>query len=308
VIPPHLLRIAAVAALLPIGCVDALADEEALRGEVRIDGSSTVYPVQAVAAETFAAAYPDVRITVGVSGTRGGLRRLCAGDIDVAEASRPMTATERDACAERGIDPVEVPVAMDGVTIVVPAAWDLACLTLDELRRLWRADSEVRRWSDLRPGLPDEGVVLFGAGPSSGTFDVFTEMVLGTPRSSRPDYQASEDDNVIVSGVAGARHALGYLGYGYYAANRDRLAAVAVDAGEGCVSPGPETIVDGRYAPLARPLHLYVDRAALRRPAVHEFLRFFLHNAERIVADAGLQPLEAATYREAVALLDRAPS
>lgn len=300
----HSVRVVALAIVALTACADSVAEGDGLRGDVRVDGSSTVYPIQAGAAETFAAAYPKVRVTVGVSGTRGGLRRLCTGEIDLAGASRRMSAEERAACSARGIEPLELPIARGGVTVVAPAAWGLECLTLDELRRLWRDGSAIRRWSELRPDLPDEPVSLFGAGASSGTFDIFTEAVLGTPRQSRPDYQASEDDNVIVAGVAGARYALGFVGYGYYATSGADLRAIAVDAGNGCVEPGPVTIAEGRYRPLGRTLYLYVDPAALDRPAVSEFVRYFLLDAERLVGASGLQPLTTRRYLEVASDFD----
>jgi len=292
--------------LAAAGCGSGGAADDALTGEVREDGSSTLYPVAAAVAEEFRRVYPEVRVTVGVSGTGGGIRRLCADQVDLANASRAMTPNEAVACRAGGVDVVEVPLARDGITLVTsPRAEWLDCLTLAELRALWRPDSAVERWSDLRPGFPDREVHLYGAGAASGTFDYFTEQVVGEARASRIDYQASEDDNVIVTGVADDPDALGFFGYAYYAANAERLRSVAVDGGAGCVRPSLASIGDGSYVPLGRTLYLYLNRASLDRPAVALYVDFLLERAERLVAESGYRPLAAERYAESRATLAR---
>jgi len=271
-----------------------------MEGEVREDGSSTLYPIATASAEEFRREHPGVRLSVAVSGTGGGIRRLCSDQIDLANASRAMTPDEVAACRALGVEVIELPLALDGVTVVLSsdARW-MDCLTLGELRALWAPDSQVNFWRDLRPGFPDTPVRLFGAGASSGTYDFFTERVVGTRGRSRPDFQASEDDNVLVTGVAGDASALGFFGYAWFATNRDRLRAVAIDSGDGCVRPSPATISDGSYAPLVRSLYLYVNARSLERRSVATYVDFLLGRAERLVVEAGYVPLDASVYAEA---------
>jgi phosphate transport system substrate-binding protein len=271
---------------------------EGLTGAVAIDGSSTVYPISEAVAEEFMLENPEADVTVGFAGTGGGFKRLCAGETDIANASRPITEEERTTCAAAGIDLVEIPVAWDGLAILVnPANNSVQCLTKDELEKIWEPASTVQSWRNIRPDFPDTKLSLYGPGTDSGTFDYFTEAVMGTAKSSRADYQASEDDNILVQGVAGDVGALGYFGYAYYAENQDRLKLVAVDGGNGCVLPSDATIADGSY-PLSRPLFMYVHRGALAKPVMKAFVQFFMDHAEELVPTTGYHPLTAEQYRQ----------
>jgi phosphate transport system substrate-binding protein len=237
-------------------------------------------------------------VTVGVAGTGGGLRRFCRGDLDMANASRPMSRTEAAACAAAGVTFLEVPVAYDGITVAVhPSNTWVDSLTIAELRRLWRHEAEGRllRWSQLRPGFPDREVHLFGAGVDSGTFDYFTGVVTGAPRDSRGDYTSSEDDNMLVQGVAADPNALGYFGYAYYEAHRDSLRAVPIRADDTApaVLPTPETIRSGAYHPLSRPVFVYVNVRALEREAFKAFLDYYEAHIVDLARDVGYVPLDA---------------
>jgi phosphate transport system substrate-binding protein len=272
-----------------------------LTGRVQIDGSSTVFPIAEAFAEEFQLLNRDVRVTVGFSGTGGGFKRFCAGEIDVSNASRPITEAEIAACEAAGIDFLELAVAWDGLSVVANPANDfVSCLTTDELHRIWMPGSEVTTWRDVRSQWPDEQIRLYGPGTDSGTFDYFTETINGEAGASRPDYQASEDDNILVQGIAGDRYALGYLGYAYYAENAQRLTLVQVDGGGGCVIPTDQTIEDGSYSPLSRPLFLYVRRAALDRAEVRAFLAFVFEGAASLVPTTGYHALAAEDYDNAL--------
>jgi len=300
--------VTAGAALLLASCGGGEGDSsgsDAVSGAVAIDGSSTVFPIAEAVAEEFQIAYPDTRITVGVSGTGGGFERFCGGETDISNASRPIDEGEVAACAAAGVEFIEVPVAWDGLSVIVNPANDFVeCLTVQDLRRVWQPGSSVRTWRDVRPSWPAEPIRLYGAGTDSGTFDYFTEAINGEVGASRPDYQASEDDNILVQGVEGDRFALGYFGYAYYIENAERLKLVAVDGGSGCVAPSDETIADGTYAPLSRPLFMYVKRSALDRPAVREYVEFLLREAPVLIPTTGYHALSDAEYQ---AILDEIP-
>jgi phosphate transport system substrate-binding protein len=278
-----------------------------LTGAVSIDGSSTVFPIAEAVAEEFQIANPDVRVTVGFSGSGGGFKRFCAGETDVSDASRPINEQETATCAAAGIDFTEVTVAWDGLSVIVNPANDfVTCLTTQELRRIWEPGSTVSTWSDVRPEWPDEEINLYGPGTDSGTFDYFTETINGESGASRPDFQASEDDNILVQGVAGDEYALGYFGYAYYVENSDRLKLVQVDGGTGCVAPSDETIADGTYAPLSRPLFVYVKHDALMRPEVYAYITFLLEEAPTLVPTTGYHALSQAEYDDAMATMREA--
>lgn len=275
-------------------------------GRVIIDGSSTVFPVAEAAAEEYQLAHPGVPVTVGVSGTGGGFKRFCAGETDLATASRAISEGEIHDCDVAGIAWIELSVAWDGLSVVVNPGNDFVrCLTTDQLRRVWRPGSPVRLWRHLRPEWPAEEIRLYGPGTDSGTFDYFTETIMGESGASRPDFQASEDDNILVQGISGDRYALGYLGYGYYTENASRLRLVEVDGGEGCVRPTAESVRDGSYQPLSRPLFIYVKVDALRRPEVAHFTSFLLENGETILDFTGYEALTPGQY--AVELAKIAP-
>jgi phosphate transport system substrate-binding protein len=263
-----------------------------LSGRVQIDGSSTVGPYATAAAERFRAGNPDVRITVGVSGTGGGFERFCRGETDVSNASRPIKDEERQACESKGIDFVELQVANDALTVVVNNDNDwVECLTVAQLKKIWDQGSNVRTWRDVEAAWPDERIRLYGPGTDSGTFDYFTDEINGEEGRSRSDYSASEDDNVVVQGVSGDKGALGYFGLSYYEQNRDRLKALAIDGGDGCVEPTVENAQTGKYKPLSRPLFMYVKTDALGRPEVKAFLDFVLENEREIAESAQFVPL-----------------
>ena len=260
---------------------------EALSGRIEVDGSSTVAPIATLAAERFQRDNPDVKVTVGVSGTGGGFERFCGGETDLSDASRPIKDEEAEVCADAGIEYVEFQIANDALTLVVNKDNDWAdCLTVGELEKIWEPDSDVSNWRDVRASFPDEELELFGPGTDSGTFDYFTAEINGEEGASRSDYTATEDDNVIVQGVSGTSGALGYFGFSYFEQNQDRLKAVAVDDGDGCVEPSVESAQRGEYKPLSRPLFVYAKRDAFAEPQVAAFVRFMLANEQALADDA----------------------
>jgi phosphate transport system substrate-binding protein len=295
------IRLAALLApplLFGCGGGDQGADETALSGAIELDGSSTVYPITEALAEEFQRMHPRTRVTVGISGTGGGFKRFCAGEIDIADASRPIKDEERALCAENGVAFHEIRIAWDGLSVVTNPANDFVqCLTVDELKRIWEPGSTIANWSEIRPGFPNKRLALYGPGTDSGTFDYFTEAIVGEEDASRPDYTASEDDNVLVQGIAGDPEGLGYFGYAYYEENQDKLKLIAVDGGSGCVQPTVETIESGEYAPLSRPLYLYVREDALQQPQVGAFLEFGLTEGRELVRQVGYIPLRDEQYR-----------
>jgi phosphate transport system substrate-binding protein len=271
------------------------------------DGSSTVGPFTTRAAEDFKQQNADVEVTVGISGTGGGFERFCRDEIDLADASRPIEDDEKQNCADAGIEYVELPVANDALTVVVNSENDWAtCLTVDQLKAIWEPGSAVKNWQDVDPGFPDEPLRLYGPGTDSGTFDYFTGAIVGEEGESRTDYQASEDDNVIVEGVTGDRGALGYFGFSYYEQNQDAMKAVAIDDGSGCVAPSVQTAQDGTYAPLSRPLFVYAKTSSLERSEVAEFLTYMIDNGAEIAEQADFVPLTSEQLADAKAKLDAA--
>ena len=266
-----------------------------------VGGSSSLYPLSAAVAEDYAREHPGSRIVVRVSGTAGGMRRLCEGEIHIAGASRPMTSAEAARCRSAGIGHLAIPVARDGVAVVVNAGHDaVGCLTLTELRRLWAPGGGVATWRDLRPGLPAERIRLFGPGTASGTYRFFTAVVMGRAGASRADHYQSEDDHLIARGVAGSRWSLGYLGSASHAASEDRVRALAVDAGFGCVRPTPETIGDGSYGPLARDLYIYVSDMYSN---MYRFVVHYVTASQSLAVEAGYAPLPAGEYERSLARL-----
>ena len=265
---------------------------------IAIDGSSTVFPIGEAVAEEFQRANRGARVTVGTSGTGGGFQKFCRGETDMSNASRPIKAGEAAACRSAGIEFIELPVAYDGLSVVVhPRNTWAASMTVAELKRLWQPEAQGRilKWSHIRQGWPDREIHLFGAGTDSGTFDYFTEVIVGKAQSSRGDYTASEDDNVLVQGVGGDENALGYFGYAYYEHNKDKVKLVAIDDGKGnVVAPSPETIRNGTYSPLSRPLFIYVNKAKLQRPEVKSFVDFLLAQGGPLVREVGYVPLSDA--------------
>jgi len=269
--------------------------EGSLSGAIQIDGSSTVFPVTEAIAEEFRAEQPGVNVTVGQSGTGGGFEKFCNAETDISDASRPIADDEIEACDAEGIEYVELEVAIDGLSVLVNPANDFAeCMTVDELKRAWEPDSEVTTWRDIRSEWPDEQIEFYGAGADSGTFDYFTDEIVGEEGAIRSDYTGSEDDNILVQGVAGEENALGFFGYAYYVQNTDKLKTVGVDGGDGCVAPTDETIEDGSYSPLSRPIFIYPRVDALARPEVRAFVEFYLDTVNDILGDVGYIPLTEA--------------
>jgi len=280
---------------------DASAGSPAI---ITVDGSSTVYPVTEAVAEEFQRARPGTRITVGISGTGGGVAKFCRDEIDIADASRPIRPIEAEACVKAGVQFIELPVAYDGLAIVVhPKNTWATSMTVAELKKLWEpsAQGKILRWSDVRSGWPNNEVHLFGAGTDSGTFDYFTEAIVGKEDASRGDYTSSEDDNVIVQGVSGDEHALGYFGYAYYEENKDKLKLVAIDDGndangKGPILPSPESVNNGTYRPLSRPIFIYPKIKALERPEVAAFVDYYLKDGVPLVREVGYIPLTEREY------------
>jgi phosphate transport system substrate-binding protein len=259
---------------------------------ISADGSSTVGPLATAAVERYEDENPDARITVGISGTGGGFERFCRGETDLSNASRPIEDEERQACEQEGIEFTELQVANDALTVVVNAENDWAeCLTVAQLKKIWGPGSKVDNWQDVDPSFPDQELKLYGPGTDSGTFDYFTDEINGEEGASRSDYSASEDDNVIVRGVAGDPGALGYFGFTYFEENQDTLKAVSIDSGDGCVAPSAEAAQSGEYKPLSRPLFTYVKTASLERDGVRDFLTFWLENSEEIADAARFVPM-----------------
>lgn len=264
-----------------------------LTGTVEIDGSSTVFPITEAVAEEFQKANKEVKVTVGISGTGGGFKRFCAGETDISDASRPIKSgegSEAATCAANNIEFIELPVAYDGLSVVVHPQNDWAkCMTVAELKKLWEpaAEGKITRWNQIRPEWPDQPIRLFGAGTDSGTFDYFTEAIVGKEDASRGDYTASEDDNILVTGVSGDKYALGYFGLAYLIENQGKLKGVAIDGGKGCVEPTIANVENGTYAPLSRPLFIYVKKASVSKPQVKAFVDFYLKNAGKLASEVG---------------------
>ena len=270
----------------------AAATESSLSGRIEIDGSSTVGPLTTLAAEQFQQDNANVQVTVGVSGTGGGFERFCAGETDISDASRPIKDDEEaPICRKAGIEYTDFQVAVDALTVVVSSENDwVDCLTTDQLKKIWQPGSKITNWNQIDPGFPDQKLTLAGPGTDSGTFDYFTDEINGEEGASRSDYTASEDDNVVVQAVGGDKGGLGYFGYTYYEENQDRLRAVAIDGGSGCVEPSAETAQSGEYAPLSRPLFIYVKNESLERPEVTAFVQYYLDDARAIAEDGQFIP------------------
>jgi phosphate transport system substrate-binding protein len=253
-----------------------------LSGSIRIDGSSTVGPFAQAAAEEFQGQNPEVRVTVGTSGTGGGFEKFCAGETDISDASRPIEDDEAAICKKNGINYKEVQVANDGISVVTNTGMKVDCLTIEQLKELWNKGSKVKSLSEIDSSLPDTQLSLFGPGTDSGTFDFFTEEINGEEGVSRTDYQPSEDDNVLVQGVEGSDGGLGYFGFSYYEQNQDSLNLVAVDDGSGCVKPSVSSIQGGKYKPLSRPLFMYPSDKAMKKPEVKAFMDYVVQNYDSI--------------------------
>ncbi len=303
--PLTIAAVLAVAVLLVAGCgrdensastagtATAGGTTESLSGRIEVDGSSTVGPFVTAGAEDFQAQNSGVQVTVGISGTGGGFERFCAGETDISDASRPIKEDEEvPVCQKNGIEYTELQIANDGIAVVVNNENDWAtCLTVEQLKKIWEPDSKVKSWKDVDASFPDEKLTLAGPGTDSGTFDFFTKEINGEEDASRTDYQATEDDNVIVQAVEGEKGGLGYFGLSYFEQNKANLKDVQVDGGSGCVSPSTETVQDGSYTPLSRPLFIYVKNTSLVKPEVKAFVQYLLDNEETIAQNALFVPL-----------------
>lgn len=272
---------------------------------IKIDGSSTVFPIAEAVAEEFQQQEAGkVRVTVGLSGSGGGFKKLCRGDIDISDASRPILAEEMQTCREAGIKYIELPVAFDAITVVVNPANDwIKTLSVADLKKMWEPDAQgkITNWNQVRPEWPDAPLMLFGPGADSGTFDYFTEAVTGKAKASRGDFTASEDDNVLVQGVENNKNALGYFGFAYYVAHKDRMRAVGIEQAEGpAVEPSTAAVVDGTYQPLSRPLFIYITETAAQRPEVRKFIEFFMTRGGALADEVGYVALPEQAYQTAM--------
>ncbi|MBC8052221.1 MAG: PstS family phosphate ABC transporter substrate-binding protein [Sphingobacteriaceae bacterium] len=305
----NVLFIVLIAFLASCGGGDSSKSSGDQKGEIKIDGSSTVYPLSEAVSEEYRAAESGVRVTVGESGTGGGFKKFSRGEIDINDASRPITVEEIELCTQGGIEFIELPVAYDGLAVVVNKANTFVDhLTVAELKKIWEpeAQGKIKTWNQIRASFPNEPINLYGAGTASGTYDYFTEAIVGKAKSSRGDYNASEDDNVLVKGVSSDKNALGYFGLAYFENNSDKLKLVPISAdGKPGVLPTQETVSNGTYAPLSRPEFIYVNAKSADRPEVKSFIAFYLENAQTLAKEIGSVPLKAEVYKLVQARFDK---
>jgi phosphate transport system substrate-binding protein len=270
------------------------ADLSKLTGQIKVDGSSTVYPITEAVAEDFQAQAPRTRPTVGISGTGGGFKRFCSGETDISNASRPITKTELEMAKSNKIEFVEIPIAFDGIAVVVnPTNTWVTQLNVEQLKKIFTADSPAKKWSDLNPSWPGDTIKVFSPGTDSGTFDYFKEVTVSTSGKIRSDLSVSEDDNVLVTGVAGDKNAIGYFGFAYYIENASKLKLIPIDGGKGAIAPSDKTIMDGTYSPLSRPLFIYVNAKSAARPEVAAFVDYFVLNTAALSKEVGYTALPA---------------
>lgn len=270
---------------------------EGLEGSIRIDGSSTVYPITEAVAEEFRNSAPKVKVSIGVSGTGGGFKKFVISETDINDASRPIKGKEASKADEAGIEYIELPVAFDGLSVVVNKENDFVDhMTVDELNKIWNKDSAIKTWSDVRAEWPNREIKFYAPGVDSGTFDYFTDTINGDSGNMRGDFSASEDDNVLVTGIAGDKDAIGFFGFAYFDQNRDKLKVVPIDDGNGPVAPTMETINNGTYTPLSRPIFIYVAKKAAERPEVEAFVNFYLKIAGKMAEDVGYVALPNDIY------------
>lgn len=302
----------ALCLLISIGCGakpgtdPASTSEDSLSGAIRIDGSSTVYPISSAAAEIFGDDHPAMRISVSLSGTSAGMGKFLLGEIDICDASRPIKDKERDEAKEKGLEFVEFVVGQDGLAVTANPENDWCdSMTVEQLQTIWQpeATETVMKWSDVNPEWPEEEFKLYGPGTASGTFEYFTGAIVGKKNSSRSDYEKNEDDNILVKGVSSSKGGLGYFGYAYYAENKDKLKLIAVDGGDGPVLPSEETIIDGSYKPLSRPLFIYVSKASLQRPEVAAFVKYYVENSAELAKEAQYVAASEETHANNLELL-----
>lgn len=277
------------------------SSSSSLKGSIQIDGSSTVYPLTEAVAEEFRREYPKVRVTIGVSGTGGGFNKFGRGETNISNASRAIKASEIKICEENNISYIGLLVAYDGMAIIANPENDwLTSITVEELKTIWQPEAQdnIKRWNQIRPEWPNAEIRLYGAGTASGTYDYFTEAIVGKSGSSRGDFTASEDDNVLVQGVMNDKYALGFFGLAYFLENKDKLKLISVDSGKGAVFPSNETVLDGSYNPLSRPMYIYVNETALNKPEVIAFVNFYLDNIGELAQDVGYVAAPANEYKK----------
>ena len=275
------------------------SEASAMEGTIKIDGSSTVFPVTEAVAEEFRAVQPKVKVTIGVSGTGGGFKKFSRGETNLSNASRPIKDKEIAACKENNITYLELEVAYDGLAVLVNPENDwVDNFTVEELKKIWEpaAQGVIMKWNQIRPEWPNEEIHLFGPGVASGTYDYFTEAIVGKSGSSRGDFTASEDDHVLVQGIAGDKYSLGFFGLAYYSENKDKLTLIGVNNGEEVVKPTLETVSNGTYSPLSRPLFVYVNSTSVKHPEVVEFMNFYIDNAGELAEDVGYISLPSELY------------
>lgn len=296
----NLLNFRTFAVTAVFGILAGVASTSIANPIVRIDGSSTVYPITEAVAEDFQIAKRGaVRVTVGISGTGGGFKKFCRDEIDIVNASRPIMPIEMELCKKAGVQYIEMPIAFDALTVTVnPGNTWSDTITVDELKKIWEpaAQGKITKWNQVNPEWPDKDIKLYGPGADSGTFDYFTEAIVGKTKSSRGDFTAAEDDNVLVQGVASDMYALGYFGFAYYIENKKKVRAVAVDNGNGGVIPSAKTVEDATYRPLSRPLFIYVKEKATEKPEIKEFVNFFMSNAPALVNEVKFFSLPSKVY------------
>jgi phosphate transport system substrate-binding protein len=293
-------------AVLAMSCGDKkksteTSDAEALSGTIQVDGSSTVFPITEAVAEEYRTEQPEVKVTIGVSGTGGGFKKFSRGETNISNASRPIKDKEIEACKENNITYVELEVAYDGLAVLVnPENTWVDSFTVEELKKIWEpaAQGMIMKWNQIRPEWPNEEIHLFGPGVASGTYDYFTEAIVGKSGSSRGDFTASEDDHVLVQGIAGDKYALGFFGLAYYTENKDKLTLIGVNNGTDVIKPSLETVSNGTYKPLSRPLFIYVNSTSVKSPEVVDFVNFYLNNAAQLSEDVGYIPLPVAIYNK----------
>jgi len=290
---PTIILAGAVAVLA--GSSACAQDNKPLTGTIKIDGSSTVGPITTAVAEEFRTKAPEIRVTVGISGTGGGFKRFATGETDISNASRPIKKEEADAAKKAGVEYIELPIAFDGLSIVVNKknTW-CNSLTMDDLRAIFGAGRAVKMWNEIRPEWPSAPIKIFAPGTDSGTFDYFKEEVVGKEGKIRSDMSVSEDDNVLVTGVAGDENAIGFFGFAYFVENKDKIKVVKIDGGKGPIEPTHETIENGTYAPFGRPLFIYVNKKSAERPEVKAFVDFYLQNAATLTEEVGYVKLPEA--------------
>ena len=275
------------------------SDTAPLTGTVEVDGSSTVAPVSEAVAEEFKKQFPKTNVLVGVSGSGGGFKRFVIGETDISNASRDIKPSEAEKAKANGIDFAELRIGMDGLSVMVNTKNTFVdCLTTAELKKIWEPGSLINNWNEIRSSFPDQKLRLYGPGTDSGTFDFFTDEINGQSGASRDDYTMSEDDNVVVQGISGDQNSLGYFGYAYYEANKDKLKVIGIDSGEGCIVPSAETIDDASYKPLTRPLYIYVNKSSYtNKNVVKEFVDFYMQEAGALTAEVGYVPLKDEEYK-----------